>query len=74
MMRLITIDGQITFEQGNKCFAFYDTVRDKFVSVGDDQTWESVQDLERSFHYDQQTEQNQKLRERLVSLAKSNGY
>lgn len=41
MIRLIDLRGQDT----GYLFAFWDTVKDRFISVGNDQAWDSIQDF-----------------------------
>ena len=43
MIRFIDLGDQIIV--GHR-FAFYDTVTDKFLTVGQDQVWDSIEDLE----------------------------
>lgn len=41
MIRFIDLRGQNTGYE----FAFWDTVTDKFISIGNDQAWDSIDDL-----------------------------
>ena len=66
MMRFIKLDGQIL--SGDRRFAFYDTVIDKFVELMGEQTWDSVEDLQSCFD----SSQHNDLRDRLVGLARGN--
>lgn len=44
MIRFIDLRGQIT-NDNDPCFAFYDTVRDRFLVFRNAQTWDSVEDF-----------------------------
>ncbi len=43
MIRFVDLRGQ---DIGSYQFAFWDTVTDKFITVGSDQAWRSIADLE----------------------------
>lgn len=71
MMRLIRLDGQI--REGVAEFAFYNTVTESFVLVGDDQTWTCLDHLAESFSFETPDERA-RLEDRLTGLARSAGY
>lgn len=70
MMRLIRLDGQIRDEAE---FAFYDTVVERFVKIGDDQTWTCLDSLAQSFSFES-ADERARLESRLTGLARSAGY
>lgn len=81
MIRLINMDNQIT--EGDRAFALWDTVRDRFVEVLDSQAWDSADELAQDLdaqieisrkHSKERLESAVDRRERLLSLAKSAGY
>lgn len=49
MIRLIRIGGQIL--EGNEDFAFWDTVRDRFVDIDGETVWHDREDFERDCAY-----------------------
>lgn len=49
MIRFIDLKNQITFGYLDVCFAFYDTVREKFVEFSDSQTWDCIDDFVTDF-------------------------
>lgn len=53
MIRIVKLDGQSLSSHEDlspdKCFAIYDTVRDKFVAIADEQIFDSVDDLATCF-------------------------
>ncbi len=50
MKRIIKMDNQVT--EGEKMFAIWDTVRDKFDEIGSEQSWESADELADAFDYE----------------------
>lgn len=74
-MRYVPMDGVVITDE--RRFAFWDTVRDKFVDLDGDQSWTSVDDLESSFHFAvaaaKGAERVKWLEKRLVGLARGNG-
>lgn len=44
MRRIIRLDGQIA--ESDRCFAVWDTVRDRFDTFNDSQAWDSADELE----------------------------
>ncbi len=78
-MRYVPMDNVVI--DGERRFAFFDTVRDKFASVSGEQTWDSIAALDRCFDeivhgHDVTIADLPKLeeaRERLIGLARGNG-
>lgn len=51
MIRFIDLGTQITCDpQGDRCFAFFDTVVDKFMSFDGEQMWTAWIDFEEDFY------------------------
>lgn len=50
MKCIIKLDGQIA--EGDRCFAVYCTVRDRFDSYGGSQTWDTADELDADFERD----------------------
>lgn len=79
MMRYINMDNQVNADE--RRFAFWDTVRDRFVDINGDQSWHSVVELDQSFEAQLRDDDTsyadfsaiEALRERLVGLARGNG-
>lgn len=68
MMRYVSLDGVII--SGERRFAFFDTVVDRFVDLDGEQTWNSVEDLAVDLNT---MYAPRDLHERLVGLARGNG-
>lgn len=64
MIRFIDIGDQIC--EGNNDFAFYDTITDSFLTLGDFQTFSNLEELN-SFHASEPNKRKPKL-DRLISL------
>lgn len=75
MMRYVPMDNVVIRDE--RRFAFWDTVRDRFVEIGGDWSWTSVEDLLASFEslslLKFMTEYECQLCERLTGLARGNG-
>ena len=53
MIRICNLSGQITLEDNDFWFAFFDTITDKFLELDQEQVWSSWQDFEKDYknHY-----------------------
>lgn len=49
MKRFIDLTGQLTLEDHDRAFAWFDTVTDRFETHGDLQTWETWSEFERDY-------------------------
>jgi hypothetical protein len=85
MKRIIKTDGQII--DGERGFAIYCTVGESFSTVGNNQTWESADDLASDYDFeisrvrldnppdrDHQIRDLTAMKARCVGLARGNGY
>ena len=45
MIRFIDLTGQIDFDSGDPHFAFFDTVRDRFCTIDEEQEWSSLSEF-----------------------------
>ena len=71
MIRIINMDGQVN--EGEKMFAVWDTVTDKFLSFADSQSWSSANEL----YFDMFSESKRVSIEtckRILALVRSAGY
>ena len=54
MIRFIDLRGQIYFDDDYKnspCFAFFDTIVDRFMTFGDTQTWYGWEEFRKSYNF-----------------------
>lgn len=49
MIRICNLTGQITLEDNDLWFAFFDTIPDKFLEYNGSQVWSSWKDFEEDF-------------------------
>lgn len=84
MKRIVKCDEQILLTPGNRMFAIYDTIPDRFQTVLNSQTWESAEALAADYEFEilRATQGGDKKladalcaeRDRCVGLAKGSGY
>lgn len=53
MIRFIDLTGQIYLDDEEKCFAFFDTVRDKFCEFSGCQQWDSIEEFKNDYTGDE---------------------
>lgn len=64
MLRFINLSDQIN--EGEKEFAFYDTVKESFVTLSGSQTWASVEDFTKDYQDEQSSKHNYARMVRLI--------
>ncbi len=64
MIRFVDLRGAET----GYMFAFWDTVTDKFITIGDEQAWDSIADLEENAELCGLNEGMEMLKQRLIRL------
>lgn len=55
MIRFCNLTGQLSLDNDEKAFAFFDTVIDKFCTFNDNQTWTTVEEFTEDFKLDDET-------------------
>lgn len=52
MIRFINLTGQLTLDESDPAFAFFDTVTDKFCTFQGFQTWDSIEEFKKDYEGD----------------------
>lgn len=83
MIRIIKMDGQVTDEPGDRMFAVWNTVTDRFEQVFDSWAWESADELAEDLdqqivisakHSEERRVAAVARKERYLALARAAGY